>query len=78
MDRIVFDVWGIVGISMALFCWYKASRHRTDGKRWETGFLPNWKLKDRFDRQGYRYLWAGSILIAVAVLPDILYRTFAK
>jgi hypothetical protein len=32
MDRIVFDIWGIVGILLAGLCWYMASRHRTDGK----------------------------------------------
>jgi hypothetical protein len=78
MDHLVFDIWGIVGVSMALFCWYKASLHRTDGKRWEISFLPIWKLKSKFDRQGYRYLWVGFILLASAVLPDILYRMFAN
>jgi hypothetical protein len=77
MNHIVYDIWGITGVVLAVHCWYLASRHRTDGKGWGVSFLPTWRLKSKYDRQGYRYLWAGNFLIAAAVLPDILYRMLA-
>lgn len=78
MDVIVFDIWGITGILLAGLCWYMASKHRVDGKRWEVSLVPIWNLRDRYDRKGYRYLWVGYLLIVAAVLPDLLYRTLAR
>jgi hypothetical protein len=78
MIRLLFDIWGICGITMAALCWYRASRHRLDGRRWGIDMVPIWKNRDQFDSLGYRYLWIGYSLLVAAILPDFLCRLLSR
>jgi hypothetical protein len=62
--QLLVDVVGLTMILTGVVCAIMAAHNRTDGKRWE--FLrttPIWKMRERFNPRGYRFLIASVFLI---------------
>jgi ABC-type phosphate transport system permease subunit len=69
--HLLFTTIGLVLVLLGIIFYFLAQRNRNPGFP-RFSFTPIWKMKDRYNRAGYRYLWAGTLLIAISGVIGLL------
>jgi hypothetical protein len=68
--RLLFTTVGLTLALLGVFSYVMAQRNRNPGSRGVT-FVPIWKMKDRYNGLGYRYLWVGTLSLAVCGIMGV-------
>jgi hypothetical protein len=69
--HLLFTIVGLVLVLLGIIFYFLAQRNRNPGFC-GISFTPIWKMKDRYNRAGYRYLWAGTLSIAISAVIGLL------
>jgi hypothetical protein len=69
--HLLFTTVGLVLALLGIIFYLLANRNRDPGFR-GISFTPIWKMKDRYNRAGYRYLWAGTLMFTASGIIGVV------